>query len=297
MVNQGEIDRNRFSPSWLDFDDSGLEGLGLPTHYGFIDEVGLNKGRHRAIAMVSLEVASAYGIVRETCLRVQKHWPSEKEMHWVEVRDDGKSRAAAQMVSVISALAERSFIRVDVLHWDTHDRYHSVCGRDDRENANAMASHLLNQVCGRRWPYSQRWAIYPDNGSIIDWMSCTERITSKAIEIREVTSDQDVLVQVADLFAGLTAFAADRLNRLLASKARGTHLSNGDRAKVPVLEHLLKVMSVHGVIRTDSRGLATPGSHSHAPINFWPFDTRGKGRAIKRGERPRMKKGISTPSS
>lgn len=285
MVNQSERTRNHFSPTRASFDDRGVEGLDLPTHYGFIDESGLNLGRHRAIAMVSLEVASAYGLVREACLQVQERWPSRGEMHWVEVRGNGKSEAVSRMVSAVSKLATRSLLRVDVLHWDTQDRRHSVCGRDDRENANYMARCLLTRVSTGRWSHSGDWVIYPDKGSIIDWATCAELVTAKSIEVREATSDEVVLVQVADVFAGLTAFAANRLNRLLASRAAGSRLSNGDRAKVPVVEHLLEAMSQHGVTRTAGRGLVTPPSHSHAPINFWPFSTpRGGGRAVKRGE-------------
>ena len=285
MLEQNEFGRNHFPPETPDLGRAVLEEFDLPTHYAFIDESGLNEGRHRAIAMISLEVLSAYPSVREACVQVQKRWPSEKEMKWAEVRSEGKSAVASQMVSMVSKLAERSFLRVDVLHWDTQDRFHSVIGRDDRENANVMARRLLKRVTGRRWPYSKDWVIYPDEGSLIDWTSCAQQVAAKTIEVREAKSDDLVLVQVADLFAGVSTFAGNKLGCLLREKARGTGFSTGDRAKVPVLEGLIDIMTVHGVCWSSGRGLVTPGKFAHAPVNFWPFSTpKGLGRAAKRGE-------------
>ncbi|WP_425442688.1 DUF3800 domain-containing protein [Rubricoccus marinus] len=300
MLEQRAADRKPFPrDKQKSTNESQLEEWSLgPSHYGFIDESCLTAERHGAIALVSMRLG-AFGKVREAFHDPFESWPSSREAKFEYVRGEAKAQAASRILLRAFELADQGLIRVDILHWDTQDRYHSVYERDDAQNANNRARNLIRRVCVDRWIDARSWVLYPDKGSIVDWASCAERLQlgqrlgqAKRFQIRESESGDHNLVQVADLFAGAAAFSANRPSSLWGERNDSPRLSGGDRYKRQVVERLLEELEPRGVRRTEGRGLSTLRTHKDAAINFWPFRTpSGLGYAPRRNSQS----GIRTP--
>jgi len=193
------------------------------THVGFADESNWIQGRFRSIALVSAAVDDARAFHQELDELRQNYGKSEFKWRKTNHRHG---------IALVDFFFERcDKMRVDVLVWDMKDsRHKGIRGRDDKANFARMYYHLLHNVLKRRWPDDARWLICPDEQKVVDWktleqcLSWKSWITEENIltqsnitpnsheyynihDLRPVRSEQYLLVQLADLFAGLAAYS------------------------------------------------------------------------------------------
>ncbi len=272
------------------------------SHVAFSDESNWNKGRFRSISLVSASVEDARTLHQDLNMLRLHHGKSEYK--WRDIKQ-GQGTALTDFF-----FAHRDRMRVDVLVWDIEDSRHGgMFNRDDRANFARMYYHLLHNVLKRRWPHGARWIIYPDAQKEVDWLALERCLNWKSWAIEEhlfteqggsgfrefyninglhcVNSAKYLLVQLADLFAGLATYSRTAFGKYQQWKfernptppmfgpsdcgAKQTKLSLNDRERLPILDHVRQEASRHGlqVSLESSEGLCTRNPANR--LNFWLY--------------------------
>jgi len=280
----------------------------LVTHVGFSDESHYNTGRFRSLGLVTLPVTSLPGLTQKMQALLLES--DVRESKWKKLVG-AKERFAAKEVcrlAVEEACAGR--LRVDVLVWDTHDSRHNQRRRDDIANLERMYYHLFRNVMRSRWSVDSVWRFCPDEQTAINWNAIAGSLASASVrlvdeqpwfgqnvgrlrlvrefgiqEIEPARSDEEVGVQLADLFAGLAVFSRATYAKFETWRAaRDPQMGfgrEGNSSPVKVtraeeerfcvvqeLDRLCKLRRL-GVSLTIMKGLYTPQPSN--PINFWPY--------------------------
>lgn len=277
------------------------------THLGFSDESNWNQGRYRSIALVTMAAQDAEAI--EASVQAILQESNVRELKWHKV-SSAKDRFAAEKVCDLVCRAEqRGKMRIDVVIWDVEDPRHKIAGRDDSANLERMYYHLIRNVIERRWPGARSWHVRVDERSDTDWdtlerclggrsrkqkvasepffISMAAGLGRRPLYVEEGVSQDNPLIQVADLFAGLAAFSWNRSEdhrawrdvrleldagqQSLFSDLPAGDVSNSARFKHEVLDHFLGIDLPGVVIRAGKKeGLRTYGPRN--PINFWLYE-------------------------
>jgi len=289
------------------------------THCAFSDESGHNIGRFRAIAIVSLPIENLNLI--ESRIRAIQRDSDITELQWKKLKNAKSRFCAISMIDYVIELVRGNLIRIDVLTWDTQDSRHNITGRDDAANFQRMYYHLFKNVLKRRWPTGCIWKMYPDEQSIMDWTTILDILDVESIsvsqrsasyesfsdrlqkefqlEIEESNSKEKVIIQIADLFAGISVYLRtnyETYEEWLRKRTGQTYLvpfessiklSNRDIERCKVIYHLNKICKDYrlGVSIKEKRCLWTPDPSNR--INFWLYEpqTEKDKAPTKRGER------------
>lgn len=283
------------------------------THIGYADESYWNVGQFRSIALVTAARPTAEAVAVRVAHALEKS--NVSEFAWNSLRTDNTLAAANAMIEITLNTAynvtytER--LRVDVLTWDTQDsRHHNVLRRDDAANMGHLYYRLIITVIERRWPKGL-WLIRPDEQSNIDFEKLEKTLAfpsrkAKASQqlvlgkqfapalfgppkVVQSTSDAP-LIQVADLFAGLSSFSWNDHQAYQAWKSRqNAHqnfpgmvqdsISSGKEYKSRALNKFenLYVQRLADREQKDfsmrRKGLITRNPNNH--INFWLYTPQG----------------------
>ena len=200
------------------------------THIGFSDESHWSQGRYRSVALVSARLEDMTVVERRLKGLVQES--GFRELSWSKIRSAKAYFAATKVCDLIAEMARNQLLRVDALIWDTQDSRHKIAGRDDTQNLARMYYHLLSNVIAMRWPSTALWKFGVDERTDMNWKelvdclsgqtrrewSTMQRTLSPAAvrprrmppKIEQISSSEQPVVQVADLFAGLGAFSWNR---------------------------------------------------------------------------------------
>lgn len=279
------------------------------THVGFSDESHWNVGRFRSLGLVTLPACHLKDFEKELgALLLNQSGVSE--FKWKKLAG-AKERFAAQRIcnfAIEKAVAGQ--LRVDVLIWDIQDSRHRVQGRDDTANLGRMYYHLLRNVLRKRWPNYAVWKLHVDEHTALNWGTIQDCLQAKSVslqidnslfvsnavrinlyqefgiaEIKDVTSANHPLLQVADLFAGLAVFSWDKYERynewctdrspqasLFGDGQRSLRQSHSERERFQVLKHFDDECKKQrlGVSLKTKKGLWTPDPMK--PINFWVYE-------------------------
>ena len=278
-----------------------------PTHIAFADESNWNRGRYRSISLVSARLDDARRFHHELNSLRKSHGKSEYK--WSDTRERHGIALAGYFFS------RQDKIRVDVLIWDIEDSRHGgLRNRDDKANFARMYYHLIHNVLKRRWPDNARWLICPDSQKQIDWLTMERCLAWKSWaveinlfdqlgnpdfqkyycieEIREVCSKTNLLIQLADLFAGLGAYSYLAFNKyqrwkqrqegpLLAFEASETdvgeaELSSSDHERLPILDYIRNEAAKYGLqLSLDSSGGLSTKNPART-LNFWLYRSQRK---------------------
>ena len=284
----------------------------------YSDESGTFDHQYQSIAVVSGS-NSPLNQLRST-LRdiVQDHGISEFKFYEIQGYQSVQAKVARQFIqhTVKDFIVNRN-IRIDVLTWDLTDSRHDIPNRDDVSNLRYMYYKVLLHVA-RQWNQA-KWSFYPDNNSKIPWgeirsyLSISSLVPSGSMQnllidfsadnnlfefvsIDPLDSIQEPLIQLGDLFAGLSRFTAEERERctnwLAAYGCRqqlrfkslcsldGTirRRSKSTRTKeclyqlVGSLDNLCKKHKLRVSLRKNNR-LWTP--NRSYPINFWNYEPQG----------------------
>lgn len=273
------------------------------THVAFADESNWNQGRFRSIALVSATVDDARAFHSDLDVLRSKHGTSEFKWR------DTKQRYGIALADFFFARLDR--IRVDVLIWDIDDsRHKDVRGRDDKANFARMYYHLLHNVLKRRWPDGAPWLICPDEQKEVDWLTLEHCLGWKSWaaeenlftltrempglrefyniqEFRPVCSKEYLLIQLADMFAGLGVYSYNAFDKyrqwkshrdatpwlldMCDSDVEKLTLTNSDKERLPVLRHVRQEAGKRRlqVSLESSNGLST--KNPTKPLNFWLY--------------------------
>jgi len=269
------------------------------THVGFSDESHWNTGRFRSLGLVTTPLDVTFEL--EEKLRDILKESGIFEFKWQKL-DGAKERVAAiKMCDFVVNAACKGILRVDVLVWDILDKRHNIRGRDDIANLQRMYYHLFRNVLRARWPDDAIWRLHPDENTAMDWKTVKDCLDSVSIttevecslftggrfchrlrrefgieEICPVSSADNPLLQLADLFAGLAVFSWDKFDEyqkwletmspqqpLFAQAEVLKDLSRSSRERFQVLKEF------DDLCKKREGGLRT--FQPSNPINFWMY--------------------------
>ncbi|MEO1785201.1 DUF3800 domain-containing protein [Thermodesulfobium sp. 4217-1] len=204
----------------------------------YTDESASKSQRFRSICAISGLSNNLEKLKEELKSKINLYGLSE--LKFAEVRThQPRVNCAKDFISVAVDYASRREIRIGVIIWDLHDSRHSIQGRDDRENLERMYFHLLRNIVERWKRFNCRF--YPDEHSkynykkIVDYLSKTkypreepyilelfrkERRQFNFIDVKEQKSEEQVLIQLADLFAGIACFSRENANNFKSYKKK-----------------------------------------------------------------------------
>lgn len=277
------------------------------THVGFGDESNWNKGRFRSIGLVTTTVAAVDDLNWQLTQILAESGVSE--FKWQKLRQARERFAAERMCDFAVDAALRQQVRVDVLIWDIEDSRHKIRSRDDIENLQRMYYHLFCNVLRARWPNNAVWRLHPDEHSAMDWQTvedCLQNVAGRIErerslftggrfqlrlrrefgieEIRSVSSSDQPLLQLADLFAGMAVFSREQFNeyqkwlnqtgsqlKFFEDQDDTPRASGSSKERFQVLQHFDVTCKSRrlGVSLKKKRGLWTPSPDN--PLNFWMY--------------------------
>lgn len=276
----------------------------LPTHIAFSDETHYGVGQYRGIGLVTLK----HNFYEDLKTELENNLKEThvKELKWQKLDARNDCKVAFKFVECAVSNACAGNLRVDVLIWDTQDNRHKVMGRDDLANMHRMYYHLFKNVLIERWPDGSVWHLHPDEQASIDWSEIsrfldmasitvgTPSLLSGLIEslrsefnvvlIEQYNSENEPLIQMADLFAGLGVYSRNKYDHfccwqlthrqerqitLLPEAVTNINLSNADKMRCPVLDKLASLCKANklGVGLKRTKGLKTYNPAN--PVNFW----------------------------
>lgn len=278
------------------------------THVGFSDESNWNKGRFRSLGLVTLPLGVLDQLEKELQRLLKES--GVNEFKWKNLTGAKERFAADKMCRFAIDKASAGKLRVDVLVWDIQDSRHEVRGRDDVANLQRMYYHLFRNVLRSRWPNDAVWGLYPDEHTAMDWETVKDCLDARSAnieieqslftrstfrtrlerefsieEINASKSGEHVLLQLADLFAGLAVFSKDKYDDyqswlkaaspqqlLFKEDAEVPNPSLSSKERFPVLKAFYEACKQRklGVSLRKKCGLWTPDPKK--PINFWLYE-------------------------
>lgn len=243
------------------------------TYSAYCDETRYNVGRVRGLGMVSAaasEIARLDGELR--ALLAASH---VTECKWEKVRSAKAGFAAAKLLRWTLDRAREGLLRVDTLTWQAESAAQRVAAVPYRARLSQMYARLLGDVLPRRWPEGARFTVVPDEQGLLAWNALAAALPH-VIEIVPSRSQDQPLIQLADLFAGLAAYSRERYTTYdrwlgLPRDARATtpNLSAADRVRCRLLDDFFAECKYWrmGVSLRTNWGLRT--YDAAPPLGFW----------------------------
>ena len=272
-------------------------------HFGFSDESTWNEKRYRSIGLLTLraEHAGRISLAAEQALSAS----NMDALSWKDLRTKNTLRAGKSLLGLVARLAKGGWLRIDVLVWDTHDTRHRVLRRDDTENLARMYYHLMENTTRQRWPDSAHWVMNVDSRADIDWTVLQDCLNGKSrwekanmrvqqshfdlsnISTRQgiqvVQDDGHVLIQIADLFAGLAAFSWNQREahshwlsengsqRMFGELRTNRHISSSSSYKHQIALEFHKLNSLEGLNVSHNPNAGFKTFNPSNRINFWHY--------------------------
>ena len=263
--------------------------------------------------------------VAEIALRIKSKLleSNVSEAKWDKIKGAKNRLAAIKLLDICCKEAYDKNMRVDVLIWDTKDQRHTLQGRDDLANFKNMYIQLLKNVMRKRWSTDATWQFFPDENSVIDWkhfrniLANTDRFENKKanlfpdewhdishhfniLEIAEVSSKETILVQIADIFAGMGVFSYKRYATYTAWKRQNSQqmelelfspevvkFTRKEEEHSLVLHHFLQNSAKYKLEVSNKQGLRTYNPAN--PTNYWLYQPQRKSDKAPRRKKRQIK--------
>lgn len=283
-------------------------------YIAYSDESYYNSSRYRAISVVSLKKFYCQSL-KNYISEILRESNIEKEFKWEKLKSAKYKFVALKFIDLAIEKIKQKQLRIDTLIWDIEDSRHKQKGRDDRANLSRMYYHLYKFIMQKAWPKESYWDLRPDQQSAINWdqlrniLSNANLAESKKIDrelqqtelfelivdckfidsyrkiqsIQEVQSYQEPIVQLADLFAGLSVYSRNCYEKYfewknensrqipLFKSKKSIKISKNDRPRCEVLYKLKQLCKENRleVSLDSSKGLRTYKSSNF--LNFWLY--------------------------
>ncbi len=274
----------------------------------YSDESASESGRYRSLCAVSgltIDI-KALGKVLNNILQSN----SVSELKFNEVRThSSKIKCAKDFILKAVEYASKRKIRIYIIIWDLHDSRHSIQGRDDKENLERLYFHLLRNIV-------ERWGIfncgfYPDENSeynyqeIIDYLNATKypriepgilkffkdvRIRFNFKEVIPQRSEEQPLIQLADLFAGIACFSRENADEFKSYKkkkesetqsslfldAQDENIRKTFINRFELVELIKDECKKYGISISLNTNNFLKTFDPSQPINFWHYEPQGE---------------------
>lgn len=266
------------------------------SHVAYSDESNYNSGPFRGVAMLSIPDKDRAQV--EQTIKEIVHASNVKELKWKGLRSARDRHAALRVARFVLALARDGVLRVDAMSWAGAVPSDLKTQRPAVESLEVMYYHLFRTVMGRRWSPDARWSVIADEHTGINWrqlreltnlngwgpvlsedddgITITTQVKWQIASLHTGRSDREPLIQVADLFAGLSCFSRENSRRYWrwekslgqASLSGESGISNSDRERFTFMAELNEMLKGMGLdVALGYQGFIT--LNPSVPINFW----------------------------
>lgn len=278
----------------------------------FSDESSYLDGRYRSISVVSI-YKNEKEVINSSFRQVLVD-SEVKEFKWNFLGSARNRFAAINLIDKTLEFLFQKKIRVDTIIWDTEDSRHDVKRRDDIANLQRMYFHLFSFVMGKNRDYCN-WELRPDENSALDWRSLGECLRAISYstqvtaikpqdnqfalslhrdfwiqEIVEVSSKSEPVCQVADLFAGMSAFSYNKFfeyEAWVSSKSEQLSLPFVSVPRLPTFsqrdkERFIVIEDFYGKCKRRRLGISLKSNHGlrtfspESIMNFWLYEPQHK---------------------
>jgi hypothetical protein len=176
-------------------------------------------GRYRGLAVVSLRFADADAFRAEVKGLLQAS--EVHELKWTEVRTARQRFAANKLISWTLNTMSAGALRAEVVTWDAEEQ-HPAPGQSGIATLQQMYGLLLGTTLRRYQSGGGLVRVCPDEQDALNWPELKEHLAAQALPIEHILpcqSHHEPLVQLADLLAGLAAYARSASDRYEAWQA------------------------------------------------------------------------------
>lgn len=272
----------------------------------FSDESGCFSKRYQSIGVVSGKNEHLASLREELARCLGGH--KTKEVHFEEVRSHKpKVSAANDYVDTSVKYIAQGKVKIDVLCWDTQDSRHGVLRRDNVANLERMYFKILRNI-SEKWR-QDKWHFYPDKGSKLNWAEITSFLNKtrlnrkpqfltlfhqevnriKFLEVIPRDSIDEPLIQLADLFAGMTCFSIlrsyeysewQRSECQVLQSSLFSHIPSGDHSRTSqnrfaLLAKVYLLGKKYGLQISLPKDGYLRSFKKEAPLNFWHYHPKG----------------------
>jgi len=277
----------------------------------YSDESGTFHRRYQAIAVVTGRKNLLLQL--EDGLRgiLNKHGVDEVKFNEIGTHSPKVEAAREFFQCVVKKFASSAKLRIDILSWDIQDSRHAIQGRDDIANLERMYYKALIHAA-RQWNQTE-WNFYPDKNSQVHWNEIAEFLNRTRLghpkpnfltlfeaeavnyllqfrSVKPTDSQQEPLIQLADLFAGMARFTREEgeqciqwldswgnkdqlsLPDFLCGEGEVDETTRTKQNRFQLIGELNALCKRHklGVSLRDRKCLWTPNPTN--PINFWNYE-------------------------
>lgn len=280
----------------------------------FSDESGINyKDPYTSIPIVSGEEEVLNCLRDKLVQEINDKGINEVKFTGITRHKSPVTQAAIAFIrSAVNDFAKYRKIRIDTMTMDNQYLLSTFPDYDNEQKLEHMYHCLLSHI-GRQWN-NTRWNFYPDINSKVNWNKiinflsitklhrgkCEKPLLIELIlqenpkfqfdEIRQISSVQEPLIQLADLFAGLACFSHEenmdcskwfisknngwQLEMKLSKDIKISNISRKSKCRYQLIGELYNLCGRHSLwvsIKT-RKHLWTRKKNS--PVNFWDYEKR-----------------------
>lgn len=203
--------------------------LKIEEYIAFTDESRQNKGRYRSISMIVIS-KEQYNKVDAILNKILlKYGIAPKKFKWNQFNSRDKVNALKEFLDYFFKLMSNNTAYINTIIWDIHDSRHEILKRDDKKNLSLMYYKLIKNFAEDKLKNGDILTIYPDRTTSIDWKEIEEILPNDGIYntkklsfyilgyskvfIEESNTDENPLIQIADIFAGLARTSYEDFNK------------------------------------------------------------------------------------
>jgi hypothetical protein len=220
--------------------DEGYSNYMKITHLAYTDESSYTTSdRFGAIAVISLDASIKQEFIN-VILPLINQLPNEYK--WTNFKNKLYFDISIQMFDELFNQAVKGDIRVDTIIWDSEDTRYYRNNTNYDSKLRVLYYLRLRDTLSKRWNVDTNWCILVDNQNQIDSVELEgylKHYSGNTLEetifgrehdmkelmqapikfhigsIRQVDSKKEELVQIADIFAGMSAYSHNASNKLL----------------------------------------------------------------------------------
>lgn len=274
----------------------------ITDYFAFSDESNYTDGDYRSVSIVTVHEDIFQDLQSELENVLNKYNIKITSFKWKEIKNNNKTDALKEILLYLFDLMKEKLIIIEILTWNIHDSRHNVVGREDTENLSYMYDKLIKDFANRHLNAGDCLYLFPDQNSAINWEKLEEILFNqeiyiktyheefdaillfKKVKIKESSTENDPLIQIADIFAGIgrsSFIDYDSYERWLDPQQqrlfeKPKKFTNRQKYRFEIYK-LIDEWAKDNELRISLK--STRGFISHNPdvsLNFWLYEPRHK---------------------
>lgn len=228
---------------------------------------------------------------------LEKYNITPKKFKWNKFNSMDKVNALKEFLNYLFKLMSDDLVFIHTIIWDIKDSRHEILGRDDNKNLSLMYYKLIKNFAEDKTKNGDTLKIYSDRNNAIDWNLIEDILPNDGVYntkklsfctvgyskvfIEESNTNENVLIQIADIFAGLARTSYDDYSNYIKwlNQTQQSLFPNENPCKIDISgkdEHRFKIYKfinnyckrkLWTVSLKTNKGFST--FDKNKPLNFW----------------------------